>query len=183
MTDPHDRERALTALLDEVACHRVISRYSAAVDWADRDALTRIFWPDAKFDLGAYFVGAGAAGIDFLIASVEASMCRTHTLGSTWLTLGENGARAETPAVNVWISRNPDGSITRYLLTARYLWELQKRQDNWRVAALRIIVNTAQCTPYDLSAQPPGFQLIEGLGVGHPLFPVSTATGGEGGRS
>jgi hypothetical protein len=171
MMDPHDRESALATLLDEAACHRVISHYSAAVDWADRDALTQMFWRDAKFDLGAYFVGAGEAGIDFLIASVNASLCRTHTLGSTWLSLGENEARAETPAVNVWITRNPDGSITRYFLTARYLWELQKRQGEWRVSILRIIVNTAQCTPYVLEAQPAGFQLVEGLGVGHPLFP------------
>lgn len=183
MTDLHDRERALTALLNEGACRRVISRYSAAVDWADREALAQIFWPDAKFDLGAFFVGAGEAGLDFLMASVNASLCRTHALGLTWLTLGENDARAETPAVNVWISRNPDGSITRYFLTARYLWELQKRQDDWRVSTLRIIVNTAQCTPYDLSAQPPGFQLVEGLSVGHPLFPGSIAMGDEGDRS
>jgi hypothetical protein len=180
MTDPHDRETALTALLDEMACRRVISRYSAAVDWADRDALAQIFWPDAKFDLGAFFAGAGEAGLDFLIASVNASMCRTHALGSTWLTLGDNAARAQTPAVNVWISRNPDGSITRYLLTARYLWELQKRRGDWRVSTLRTIVNTAQCTPYDLSAQPPGFQLVEGLRVGHPLFPGRNAVSDEG---
>jgi hypothetical protein len=171
MTDVHDRERALTTLLDEAACLRIISRYSAAVDWADRQALTQIFWPDAKFDFGAYFVGAGAAGIEFLIASVEASLCRTHALGLPWLKVGRNEARAETPAVNVWISRNPDGSITRYLLTARYLWELERRQDEWRVSSLRILINTAQCTPYDLDAQPPGFQLLEGLGACHRLFP------------
>jgi hypothetical protein len=51
------------------------------------------------------------------------------------------------------------------------LWELQKRQGEWRVSILRIIVNTAQCTPYLLEAQPAGLQLVEGLGVGHPLFP------------
>ena len=183
MSDLHDRERALTALLDEVACQRVISRYSAAVDWADRDALAQIFWPDAKFDLGGFFVGAGEAGLDFLIASVNASLCRTHALGSTWLTLGKDDARAQTPAVNVWISRNPDGSITRYLLTARYLWELHKHKGDWRVSTLQIIINTAQCTPYDLSAQPPAFQLVEGLRVGHPLFPGGAAMGDEGALS
>jgi SnoaL-like domain len=172
MTDLHDRERALTTLLDEAACRSVISCYSAAVDWADREALTKIFWPDAKFDFGAaFFVGTGTAGIDFLIASVNASMCRTHVIGSIWLKLGRSEAHAETPAVNVWISRNPDGSITRYLMTARYLWELQKRQDKWGASSLRILINTAQRTPYELDAQPPGFQLLESLSVDHPLCP------------
>ena len=172
MTDLHHREDALTTLLDEAACRHLITRYSAAVDWADREALTSIFWADAKFDFGAaFFVGSGTAGVDFLIASVNGSLCRTHTLGAVWLTIGKNEARGETPAVNIWISRNPDGSITRYFFTARYLWELQKRRDEWRVSSLKILITTAQCTPYDLSAQPPGFQLLEGLGVGHPLFP------------
>lgn len=172
MTELQRREQALTALLEEDACRRLISCYSAAIDWADRESLAGIFWPDARFDFGAsFFVGSGAAGLDFLIGSVNASLCRTHTLGSTWLTVGNGEARAETPAVNIWISRNPDGSITRYFFTARYLWELRKRREEWRISSLKILITTAQCTPYDLRAQPPGFQLLEGLGVDHPLFP------------
>jgi len=172
MSDLNNREQALRTLLDEAACRGVISRYSAAIDWADREALTKIFWTDAKFDFGAaFFVGSGSKGVEFLIASVNSSMCRTHTLGATWLKIEQNEARAETPAVNIWISRNPDGSITRYFFTARYLWELRKRQDEWRASSLKILITTAQCTPYDLSAQPPGLQLPEGLGVDHPLFP------------
>jgi len=172
MSNLQHREQAVTDLLEEAACRRLLSCYSAAIDWADREGLAKIFWPDAKFDFGAaFFVGSGTAGVDFLIGSVQASLCRTHTLGSPWLKMGKNEARAETPAVNIWISRNPDGSITRYFFTARYLWELQKREDEWRVSSLKILITTAQCTPYDLGAQPPGFQLLEGLSIAHPLFP------------
>jgi len=172
MTDLQHREQAVTAVLEEAACRRLLSRYSAAIDWADREGLAKIFWPDAKLDFGAaFFVGSGADGVDFLIGSVQTSLCRTHTLGSPWLKMSKSEARAEAPAVNIWISRNPDGSITRYFFTARYLWELQKREDEWRVSSLKILITTAQCTPYDLGAQPAGFRLLEGLGVDHPLFP------------
>jgi len=172
MTDLPHREQAMVTLLEEAACQRLISTYSAAIDWADREGLARLFWPDTKLDFGAaFFVGSGTAGVDFLIASVQASLCRTHTLGATWLKIDKGRARAETPAVNVWISRNPDGSITRYLLTVRYLWELQKRGDEWRISSLKMLVTTAQCTPYDMGAQPPGLSLLEGLNVDHPMFP------------
>src|SRR3984957_18432354 len=122
MTDLQRREQALTALLEEDACRRLISCYSAAIDWADRESLGRIFWHDAQFDFGAaFFVGSGAAGVEFLIGSVNASLCRTHTLGSTWLTVDNGQARAETPAVNIWISHNPADSITGHFFLRGHL--------------------------------------------------------------
>jgi hypothetical protein len=174
MRETYERPDELASLLDEAACRRLIRRYPAAVDWADREALTSIFWPDAKYDFGrAFFIGSGQAGIEFLLASVNASLCRTHNLGTTWLAMSDDTARAETPAVNVWISRNPDESITRFFVTARYLWQLQKRHGEWRVSALQTLMSTAQCTRYDLDAQPPGFALLEGLDVSHTLYPGS----------
>lgn len=174
MTDFHDNDEALKSLLDEAACRRVISRYSVTIDWADKEGLASIFWPDAKLNFGeSFFIGSPAGGVEFLMASVNGSICRTHTLGSLWLTVGQSEARGESPSVNIWISRNPDGTITQYLFTTRYLWELQKRQGEWRVSSLQALITTAQSWPYDLGAQPPGFQLIEGLGVDHSLFPGS----------
>ena len=165
-------EKTLAILQDEASCREVVSRYSAAIDWADYVALNTVFWSDATLDFGAaFFVGGCEEGLGFLKASVDASLCRTHSLGAIWLKLASPTARAETPAFNLWVSRNPDGTLTRYFFTARYLWGLEKRNDEWRVSSLKILINTAQCTPYDLNAQPPGLPLCEGLQPAHALFP------------
>jgi hypothetical protein len=167
-----DASDALTRLLDESACRDVVSRYSAAIDWADRESLETVFWPDARMDFGAaFFVGGVEGGLEFLMASVNASLCRTHSLGAIWLKFDGARARGETPAFNLWVSRNPDGSLTRYFFTARYLWQLHKRDGEWRVASLQVLINTAQCTPYDTKQQPPGLPLRDGMNPSHALFP------------
>jgi hypothetical protein len=164
-------DKTLSMLQDEAACRDVISRYSAAIDWADYTALATVFWPDGQMDFGAFFAGDCKGGLEFLRASVDASLCRTHSLGTVWLKITSPRARAETPAFNLWVSKNEDGSLTRYFFTARYLWELEKRGDEWRVSSLKILINTAQCTPYDVSTHPPGLPLREGMQPGHALFP------------
>jgi hypothetical protein len=169
----HDStDDVLNRLLDESSCRDVIARYSAAIDWADLRSLETVFWPDAHLDFGAaFFVGGVTDGLEFLMASVNASLCRTHSLGSIWLKLNGSRARAETPAFNLWVSRNPDGSLMRYFFTARYLWQLDKRDEDWRVSSLQILINTAQCSAYDTTQQPPGLPLREGLSPEHALYP------------
>jgi SnoaL-like domain len=161
----------LARLMDESACRDVIARYSAAIDWVDEQALATVFWPDACLDFGAFFKGVAPEGIAFLIASAGASVCRTHSLGTPWIKLDGSRARAETPAFNLWISRNPDASLTRFFFTARYLWGLERRGDEWRAASLAILINTAQVQPYDPAVQPPGLPLREGMDPAHALFP------------
>jgi SnoaL-like domain len=169
---PDAKLDALDCLLDESSCRDVITRYSAAIDWADRRSLETVFWPDAHMDFGAgFYVGSAPDGLEFLMASVNSSLCRTHSLGSIWLKLEGQRARAETPAFNLWVSRNPDASLTRYFFTARYLWQLEKRGGEWRVSALQILINTAQCTAYDPAQQPPGLPLREGMSPEHALYP------------
>jgi hypothetical protein len=168
---PH-ADKDLAALRDEIECQRVIAQYSASIDWADREGLAAMFWPDAKFDFGpAFFIGSCGEAINFLVDSVKNSVVRTHSLGSTWLKIEKNAARGETPAINVWLERNSDGSLTRFFFTARYLWRLEKRQGVWRASSLSVLINTAQCTPYDEKQQPPGFELTVGLGLEHPRCP------------
>jgi hypothetical protein len=172
MTTPTRADKDLAALRDQIECQRVIAQYSASIDWADREGLTAMFWPDARFDFGpAFFIGSCGDAIDFLVDSVKNSVVRTHALGATWVKIDENEARAESPAINVWLQREPDGSLTRYFFTARYLWQLQKRLGQWRASALSVLINTAQCTPYDEKEQPPGFAFNSGLGVDHARFP------------
>jgi hypothetical protein len=161
----------LQQVVDESACRDVIARYSAAIDWLDEPALASVFWPDARLDFGAFFKGLAPEGLAFLLARAGATVCRTHSLGLPWIKLDGGRARAETPAFNLWVSRNPDGSLTRFFFTARYLWGLERRGEEWRTASLAVLINTAQVQPYDPAVQPPGVPLSEGMDPRHELFP------------
>jgi hypothetical protein len=172
MTMQVQADQDLATLRDQIECQRVIAQYSASIDWADREGLAAMFWPDAKFDFGpAFFIGSCGDAINFLVDSVKNSVVRTHALGATWLNIDKNEARGETPAINVWLQRDPDGALIRFFFTARYLWRLEKRHGQWRASSLSVLINTAQCTPYDEKQQPRGFELNVGLAMEHPRCP------------
>ena len=58
-TDNVELETAeLVALLDEMACRKVIGRYGSALYWRDEAALASTVWPDAVIDYG-FFKGSG----------------------------------------------------------------------------------------------------------------------------
>src|SRR5687767_12864817 len=100
MTMQVQADQDLATLRDQIECQRVIAQYSASIDWADREGLAAMFWPDAKFDFGpAFFIGSCGDAINFLVDSVKNSVVRTHALGATWLNIDKNEARGETPAI------------------------------------------------------------------------------------
>jgi hypothetical protein len=63
----------------------------------------------------------------------------------------------------------------RYFFTARYLWQLP-RDEEWRVSSLQILINTAQCSAYDITQQPPGLPPREGMSPEHALYPGPSLT-------
>lgn len=131
MTDP-----ALRQLLDTTACADLLARYGQAVDHLDRTALERLFWPDAKVDLG-FFKGNGSQAADFLIANGHLSLRRSHVTCNSVFDFASDAVVADSCAITHAISADDSGGMVRHVFLGRYRDRFVQREGEWRFAARR----------------------------------------------
>lgn len=163
-----DQDR-LQRLLDEADCRALLTRYGRAVDWRDRAALDRIFWPDADVDLG-FFKGKGAETPDFLIENANRSLRRCHITTNIDLRLEGDAAFADSCAVTHAISGTPGQDLLTHLFFGRYLDRLERRSGEWRIASRLYLLNGAVTEPYAEAEVLGMVTKADDLGPQHPLF-------------
>jgi hypothetical protein len=120
-------------LLDKKAIEEVLVRYCRTQDWLDEAGQATVFWPDADIDYG-FFKGSGA---DFVpaVMEVEGNALRRWHMGTNIqikLT-GADSAIAESYGIAVGTGE-ADGELKDNMYGGRYLDELEKRGDEWRIS-------------------------------------------------
>lgn len=163
----------LVALLDEMACRKVLGRYGSALDWRDETALASTVWPDAVIDYG-FFKGSGEEWVRTFMPIERAAGRPFHILTCEQLEVDSPYAHAESLGLSITQQTPADGVKTVRQYWGRYLDQLHKRGKEWRISRRTYIahgvldIDITQATPGRLE----GLHIAENLTIDHPMFRI-----------
>ena len=141
----------LQTLLDRAAIHDLIIRYARGVDRRDLDLVASCFAADA-----AYQGSLGTGGIDVVLAALRERMPRyrttMHFLTNPLVEVRGDAASCETYAL-VYHRLENDDDVEDFIVGVRYVDELARRADGWRIVSRRTAMEFQR---YDAVVLPPG---------------------------
>lgn len=161
----------LVALLDEMACRKVIGRYGSALDWRDEAALASTVWPDAVIDYG-FFKGSGEEFVQAFMPIERAAGRPFHILVTEQLDVRTPFAQAESLGFSLTFENPAAGVKTVRQYWGRYLDRLEKRGKEWKIIQRTYIAHGV----FDVDITKGSVGTIEGLHVAenltvdHPFF-------------
>ena len=161
----------LQILLDESACRKVLSRYGPSLDWRDAKGLATTVWPDAIVDYG-FFKGSGEEYVRTFIEVERAAIRPFHMMVCDRLEVNGAHAAAESVGIALTIETGSNGAITARQYWGRYLDQLHKRKNEWRISRRQYLVHgvfDVGIRELDLGALQ-GLPIADNLNIQHPLF-------------
>jgi len=120
----------LQQLLDKQAIAEVLQRCSRTLDWLDEAGQASCYWPDADIDFG-FFQGRADAYVPMVMEHQRGAAKRWHMSTNVMIKLDGDHALAESYGITVGAGTN-DGP--RRMYGGRYLDELSKRGQEWRIS-------------------------------------------------
>jgi len=144
-------------------------RFARAIDWLDVESAKACFHADGRFayddvDLNAHDF------CDLFGKSGTALKMRWHFIGSPAVTVTGDRARGEAYAVYAATYEEKDtGKLKDYVVACRYLSEIERRQNVWRMTHLKVAFDWSigQDAPEKTAS---GNRFNRGLDIRHPLF-------------
>lgn len=125
-------EQMVAELWDREQIRQCLLRYARGVDRFDRDLILSAFHPDALDEHGK-FVGTREEFVDWALNMHEtAQLSHQHCLLNHWCDLDGDTAHAET--YFMFVAMNRRGKPLT-IGGGRYIDRLEKRGDDWRIAA------------------------------------------------
>ncbi len=171
-TDNVELETAeLVALLDEMACRKVIGRYGSALDWRDEAALASTVWPDAVIDYG-FFKGSGEEFVQVFMPIERAAGRPFHILVTEQLEIHRPFAHAESLGFSLTSEAPSAGIKTVRQYWGRYLDRLEKRGKEWKIIQRTYVAHgvfDVDITNGSMGTIE-GLHIAENLNVDHPFF-------------
>ncbi len=119
-------------LADREAIRDVLLRYCRASDRADPDLLRTVYWPDAE-DEHLEFSGNRDEFIEYCVPILSHMRYNMHTLGNMLITIDGDRAESESYFIGYHSVPNEEGHRTDSFSGGRYLDQLEKRDDEWRI--------------------------------------------------
>lgn len=135
-------EGHIRSLLDHEAIRQCLARLARGEDRRDAELIRTAYWPDATDDHGI-FVGTFQEYLDWVVPGSPAVLLTLHTLGQSLIELHGSRAMVETHVTSY--HRIYMGSEERDLvLGARYLDEMEQRNQEWRIAQRTMLYDWQQ---------------------------------------
>jgi len=151
----------LQELLDKQACTDLLARYASALEWADEQALSEVFFADAQVDYG-FFKGRGDQFVPAMMAQIRACLRTWHNNGPPLLRIDGDEAQAETHGTGATIVEIDGGRTVTSLLGGRDLDRLERRNGAWGIAKRVYVVDWHTTVERDTSAEAlPGMNVID----------------------
>lgn len=162
-------DKAMTRLLAEADCTRLLHAYGRAVDWQDRAGLIQLFWHDATIDLG-FFKGDGEEVTSFLLANAARSLRRFHATSNILLRIDGDIALADSCCITHAVGDDGAGGQGWQLFYGRYLDRLERRAGEWRFAERKFLLNSYHSGACDDSPLLAAVSRCDDFTPDHPLF-------------
>jgi len=119
-------------LADREAIRDVLLRYCRASDRVDEDLLRSVYWPDAE-DTHLEFTGNREEFIAYCSPILKHMRYNMHMVGNMHIAIDGDKADAETYFVGYHSVPNEQGERFDSFSGGRYLDNLEKRNDEWRI--------------------------------------------------
>ena len=161
----------LQALLDKQDIEEVIMRYSRTLDWLDADGQASCFWPDAQINYG-FYDGDGSNWTPTVMQVELGAERRWHLCGGLIIKLDGDKASSECYGFTVSTTVDAEGNKGDSLFGGRYLDELEKRDDEWRIINRRYIADFAYQLPH-------GLEDLANAGLSLPILRINEPGHGD----
>jgi SnoaL-like domain len=125
-------EQKLRELFDREQIRDCLARYSQAIDRADKELLTTVYWPEAVDNHGV-FAGPAAEFIDWVIPLQKTMRASQHSVSNILIRIDGSRARVQTYLQAFHTFTQGEGAPFDLLLGARYLDTMEKRGEEWRI--------------------------------------------------
>jgi hypothetical protein len=126
-------------LADREAIRDCLFRYARGVDRCDEDMVRSVYWEDAEDD-HCLFIGTREPLIAWLMPLLREREATMHTIGNILIRLDGACADAESYFEGYHVMRR-DGKAVGFLQGGRYLDRLERRDDEWRIARRKVVVD------------------------------------------
>lgn len=165
-----DIERLVLELANKKEIEELITwRFARAIDWIDVESAKECFHSDGRFAYDDIEMNAHDF-VDAFSKSAGALKMRSHNIGPAAVALNGDKASGEAYAIFAATRENADtGALEDYVVSCRYLSELEKRAGVWKMSSLRIVFDWSFGQPAT-EVTPSGNRLNRGLDTSSPLF-------------
>lgn len=127
-------------LADREAIRDVLLRYSRASDRVDEELLRSVYWPDAT-DNHLEFSGDREEFIRYCTPVLRATRYNMHMLGNMLIVIDGSRAEAETYFMGYHSIPLESGGRKDMFAGGRYLDQLERRNDEWRISKRFVTVD------------------------------------------
>ena len=149
----------------------VTARFSTTVDWLDLDGMRACFVENSKVFFGDNCM-SGDEFCDFWAEFGANAEMRFHYLDCARIILSGDAAKAEARAITAGTIPDEDadeGNMKDFLNGMRYLFDLVKQQDGWRIQTINITSDWSFAQPHPASTALGG-EFDRGLDTSHRLY-------------
>ena len=116
------------------AIPQLVYLYCRALDRLDFALLDRVFWPDARVELGAIYAGPPDGFVEVARSFMGAMAATRHAVSNILIEADGDGAGVES-YVDAWHRIEAPGGTRVLLVAARYLSRAERRGGEWRLSA------------------------------------------------
>lgn len=143
-------EHQIRVLADRAAIEDCLHRYCRGIDRADEDALRSAYWPDAMDDHGPY-KGPVEGFFEWVRSAWARGPRNIHVLSNILIEFrGASLAAVESSFTAHQRGKGADGVERQVMLIGRYCDLVEKRGDEWRIAARTVVYDwVEEQTPPD----------------------------------
>lgn len=126
-------------MADREAIRDCLYRYSRAVDRCDEELLRGVYWEDAVDD-HVLFKGGREDLIAWVLPALRAMVQSQHAISNILIRL--HGHRADVESYYYGYHRISHGDVfIDSIQSGRYLDRFERRNDEWRIAERRVVVD------------------------------------------
>ncbi len=156
---------SLEEVADRLAIAEVLAMHSRGVDRADEAALKSAYWPDAEVAYGG-FNGAAHTFCESLPVGIKRWARTAHRVSNILIDIDGANAKVEAYVTAYHYMANEDGTDTEMTYIGRYLDQMQKRDNVWKILHRRVVMDWNQNADATAVLEGPPF---EGLARGSRL--------------
>ena len=158
-------------LAHHVAIQQLLYTHSRGVDRADADTLKACYWPDAEVAYGSYN-GPAHPFCEALPQGIRKYAATQHTVTNTLIDIRGDTALSESCVTAYHYLQVEDGQDQEMTYIGRYVDHLQCREQTWKIAFRRVVMDWNQNTAASAILEGPPFAgLAKGGRAPHdPLY-------------
>lgn len=136
---------------DRESIRDCIYRYCRGIDRVDTDLLYSCYWPEAIDEHGNFATKSAKEFVDHVLPILGSMKQTKHVVTNILIDIQGSLAYVETYVWAYHCMRKADGTLYDHLASGRYIDEMEKRDDEWRIKHRNIVIDWSREFPDSLA--------------------------------